>query len=408
MTEPSAIYLDNHSTTAIAPSVWEYMSRVARYCRNASSAHPLGEQARAVVDDARNTLGTILGRDPAGVVFTSGATEANNLALRGYLAGVARCRGRRPRLVVGAGEHSSVLATARAMQAAGQADVRVAPLTPLGAPDVDALAAILSEREAPDLLALMQANNEVGTTTPFHLIAPMAATRGVPIHVDACQSFARLPVPSDDAVAFVSGSAHKLYGPTGVGFLWIDPAVRPMVVPQTTGGNHEAGMRAGTINVLGIGGLDAAARLTAEGWRPWHDTTLGASPEGARLAALRDRLALLLLQALGERLAFNGPMVALGPETPLWYVDRLPHNLNVTVRGVCPTRLHAGLRERGLCVSAASACKALGGERSHVLVAMGAPSDGATVRFGLGASTTPEEIDAAADIVAQETRKVIG
>jgi cysteine desulfurase len=377
------IYLDAHATTQPSPRVCAAVARAMGACGNAASAHPFGRAMAAGVERARAQVAAAGNVAPAGVVFTSGATEANNLALRGVIDACARDRNGRNRILVSAVEHSSVLATARALADAGRAVVTVLPVDASGAVSPAVLARALGDDVA--LVSVMHANNEVGTINDLAALAAVVHARRILLHVDACQSFAKIPI-APSVADLVSASAHKLRGPTGVGALLMIPDVRAWIVTQQTGGTQEDGTRAGTTNAHGIVGFGEAAEETREAW---------AKGEGRRLGGLRNLLASLLIDGLGaEWVRLNGAAdVAL----------RLPHNLNVTFIGVCPASLDAAVRDH-VCVSGAAACRALGGERSHVLEAIGSPDDGATVRFGLGQNTEAEVRAIAALFIAHARR----
>lgn len=380
-----AIYADHHATTPLSPRAAAAMARVTGLCGNAASSHPAGRAVAALVEHARGQVAHVAGIAPSGVIFTSGATEANNLALRGVLDACARDRTGRRRLIVSAVEHASVLSTARALEAQGRCLLTVLPVDGEGFVRPADLARVLGPDVA--LVSVMVANNEIGTLQPIAALAALCHAAGVPLHADACQSFAKLPAPGAD---LVSASAHKLRGPTGVGALLVgsDP-LRRWLAPQQTGGSQESGVRAGTTNAAGIAGFGEAAEETRAAWD---------AGEGARLARLRSLLWSLLRDGLGDAwVRLNGP------RDP---ARRLPQNLNVTFVGVCPTSLDAAVRDRA-CVSAAAACRSAGGERSHVLLAIGSPDDGATVRFGLGEN--PEsEVRALAACFVEAARRLRG
>lgn len=378
------IYCDNHATTQPSPRVVAAVVRCLQCCGNAASSHPLGKAMAARVDHARQQVAAVAGVPPSLVTFTSGATEANNLALRGVLDACLRDRNGRNRLIVSAVEHSSVLSTAKAMEASGRAVVTILPVDPTGAVDPAVLSRALGSDVA--LVSIMHAQNEIGTLNDIDALAALCHAKGILLHADACQSFAKIPCRAD----LVSASAHKLRGPTGVGaIVFGNEALRRWIVPQQTGGTQEDGIRAGTTNASGIVGFGEAAQETREAW---------SNGEGARLAALRGLLWTLLRDGVGvEWVRLNGPADP---------ARRLPQNLNVTFVGVCPTSLDAAVRDH-VCVSGAAACRALGGERSHVLDAIGSPDDGATVRFGLGANTEAE-VRTVAQLFVNAARRLRG
>lgn len=373
------IYLDCHATTPPSPAVVRAVLAAMSACGNAHSAHLMGRAAAERVEAARRSVAALLGEPEAdNVVFTSGATEANNMLLRGAIE-AARERLALPHVLAGAAEHSSVLAPLRAAAARGEIDFETVPVRDAGAVRVGCVERRL--RPETVLVALQAANNEVGAVNDLAAVGELCGRRGVLLHADLCQSFGRVPVPLD-LIDSASMSAHKLYGPTGVGALWARPDVWAWLRPQTLGGGQERGRRAGTTNVHGAAGFGAACDEMRETWAN------GAGPEPRRLKALRDAMLRALRAELGDEVVrVNGP---LDPEDgPA--VRRLAHNLNVTLRGVDGPTFHALARE-SVCVSAASACKALGGTRSHVLEAMGVPDDGAVMRVGMGSTTTEADV----------------
>lgn len=390
------IYLDCHATTPVAPSVAAAINDAMQACGNASSHHASGMEAARRVEAARASVAALLGAtDPSGVVFTSGATEANNLILRGAAAAARRRGLQRPHMLAAAAEHSSILAPLRAMAAQGDIELELIPVRAQGAVRPDCMLRRL--RPETVMVAVQGANNEIGVLNDLSTLGRHCGERGVLLHADLCQSFGRVPLHLD-GVDTASMSAHKLYGPTGIGAAYARPRVWEWLVPQTLGGGQERGRRAGTLNTHGIVGFGAACEHMRRTW------ACGAGAEPVRLRHLRDLLLALLREELGsEGVRVNGaiePYCWLGGYgSPL----RLPHNLNVTLVGVESGPFHELARER-VCVSAASACKALGGTRSHVLEAIESPDDGAVVRVGLGADNTTEDVHAAAEWLARCAR----
>lgn len=367
----TVIYLDSHATTRPSRRVIAAVNRAMRCCGNAASSHLPGQEVAGMVERARDQVAAAAGGiAPGRVVFTSGATEANNLALRGTLAAARRDGLPGRRIIISAVEHSSVIATARALAAQGEAVLTVLPVDAEGAVDP----AVLARALGPDvvLVSIMHANNEVGTINDIEALSAACRAARALFHVDACQSFAKVPLRPGVA-DFISASGHKLHGPTGVGALLVGSLrLRDWLVPQQTGGTHESGVRAGTTNAHAIVGFGEAAEATRAEW---------AAGEGARLRRMRDALWASLLRGIGPAwLRLNGPAD---------FDRRLPQNLNVNFVGVCPFNLDAATRAR-VAVSSAAACRSLGGERSHVLEAIGSPDDGATIRFGLGEATEAE------------------
>lgn len=381
------IYLDHQSTTPVDPRVVEAMAPWwSRDFGNAASrTHVFGWRAEAAVEAARETLARAVGAaDPAEIVFTSGATESDNLALQG----VARAlRERGDHLVTVATEHPAVLDTARALAAEGFALTEL-PVDRAGLVDPDDVARAITDRTV--LVSVMWANNEIGVVQPIAAIAERCRARGVLLHSDAAQAVGKLPVDAGAAgVDLLSFTAHKLYGPKGVGALRVRrgrPRVR--LAPLLHGGGHEAGLRSGTLPVPLIVGFARAVELAlAE-----------RESETVRLAALRTRL-LDRLHAGLDDVFVNGDLA-----------QRLPGNLNLGFAGADADALLASLPE--LAISTGSACASARAERSHVLRALGLsePALRASVRIGLGRGTTAEEVDAAADrlvaaVQAQRARR---
>jgi cysteine desulfurase len=362
------IYLDHNATTPPAPAVTELTARVAREVwGNASSVHHFGQQAKAILDEARAQVATLIGGDPAEVVFTGGGTESDNAALRGA-AEALEPAGRR-HLVTTAIEHEAVLNTLKALGRRGWR-VTVVPVDASGIVSADAVGAALTDETA--LVSVMHANNEIGTVQPLAAIAALAHARGALVHTDAVQTAGKIPVDVQAlGVDLLSLSGHKFYGPKGVGALWVRRGVR--LVPFMTGGRQERGRRAGTENVAGIAGLGLAASLARQQM----------AAEGPRLEALRDRLETGVLASIGGA-ARNG---AAAP--------RVPNTTNISIDGIESESLLIGLDLEGIAVSSGSACSSGTLEPSHVLKAMGLPHARTlgSIRFSLGASNTEADID---------------
>jgi cysteine desulfurase len=374
------IYLDNHSTTAVDPAVVEAMLPyfTERFGNPSSRAHVFGQEAHAAVEAARAQVARLIGADPEEIVFTSGATESNNLAVRGG----ARALGDKRRHVVVTGiEHASVLEPARTLMREGFAITVVAP-------GADGLVSAADVRGAlrldTALVSLMTANNEIGTLQPIAEVGALCRERGIVFHTDAVQAAAVLPLDVHAAgVDAMSLSAHKMYGPKGVGALFLSrrrkPRFRPQ--PQAEGGGQEKGQRSGTLNVPAIVGFGTAAELARQAI---------AAGEPARIAALRDGL-LARLRAQIDGIEVNGTL------TP-----RLPGNLNVSIeRAEAETLLVALQGQVGL--SSGAACAEAGGKGSHVLRAIGL-SDArvyTALRFGLGRYNSGSDIERVVDLLAE-------
>jgi len=373
------IYLDNHATTRVDPRVLDAMRPYLEedYGNAASKSHVFGWRAEAAVEQARESLAAALGASAREVVFTSGATEANNLAL----LGTARAAGR-GHVVTSAIEHPSVL-DAVAQLAREGFETTVLPVAPSGRLDPGAVAAAL--RDDTVVASVSAANGEIGTLQPLAEIGAACRERGVPFHVDAAQAVAKVPFDVGAANAdLVSVCAHKLHGPKGVGALVVRrrrPRIR--IEPILFGGGHERGLRSGTLPVALVVGL---ARAVALG-------TVGLEREGARLGALRDRLRDALAKDL-DGVHLNGGLE-----------HRLPGNLNVAFDGVLADRLLVALHD--VALSTGSACSSADPRPSPVLLALGLPEARvrASVRIGIGRFNDEAEIDRAAARLVEEVRR---
>ena len=362
-------YLDHAATTPLRPEVAEAMARAHRDAwGNPSSLHAEGRRARVALETARERVADVLGAEPGEVVFTSGGTEADNLALWGVLAALPD----RPGLVTSAVEHEAVLHTARALERDGH-PVTVLDPDSTGRVSTEAVAEALDD--ATGLVSVILANNEIGTLNPVRDIALTAREAGAFIHTDAVQAPGMLPVGLDAlGVDLFSISAHKLGGPKGVGALVVR-ARTPFVVRQT-GGSQERKRRGGTENVPGIVGLGEALAL-AEAER---------AETAIRVAGLRDALRRSLEETMGDRLVVHTPSN-----------NAAPHILSVSLRPDPPVdgeMLLAALDLEGVRASAGSACTSGALEPSHVLLALGVPREtaAATVRFSFGRSTTEADV----------------
>jgi cysteine desulfurase len=364
------IYLDCHATTPVDRRVLDAMLPffTEHFGNAASSTHPWGWKAQAGVEQARRAVAAIIGATAREILFTSGATESNNFAIRG-LAAVAPAD--RRRIVVSAVEHKSVLESARELARQGWV-LAIAPVDRGGRVDLAALAELVTESTA--IVSVMAANNEVGTVQPIAEIGTIAHRRGARLHVDAAQAVGKIPVDvAAGGIDALSLTAHKIYGPKGTGALYLRH--RTPIEPLLVGGGHERGLRAGTLNVPGIVGLGRACEICGEEM----------TAEAERVGGLRDRLLAGLTAGL-DGVTVHGTLDG-----------RLPNNLHVAFDGVDGESLMIGLGD--IAVSAGSACSSASGEPSHVLAALlgagAVPS--ASVRFGLGRFTTVAEIDEAVD-----------
>lgn len=373
------IYLDFNATTPLDEQVLEVMLPFLRdEFGNASSAqHPAGARAAVAVRHARDQIAGLLGCASGEVVFTSGATEANNLALKGVFE--AHGGGRR-RILVGATEHKAIIGTAQWLASKG-AQVDVIPVDRYGVIDLSALNELIDSDVL--IVSVMAANNETGTLNPIVRVAEIATECGAFVHTDATQWTGRLPVDVRAwRVDLLSLSAHKFYGPKGVGALYVRR--RTPLAPLVHGGEQERGLRSGTLNVPGIVGLGAAAALAAERMRA----------DAGRLSALRDRLHTELVQRLTGVELIGHPTA------------RLPNTVNLRFVGAEADAVITNTPE--VAVSSGSACTSAVPSPSHVLVAMGLDRDAAeeSLRFSLGRPTTEQEIMTAVDEVVHGVETV--
>jgi cysteine desulfurase len=363
------VYLDHNASTPLDPRVLEAMlPMLSEAFGNPSSLHWFGQRARASVEEARVQAASLIGATPPEVVFTASGTEADNLALRGV---AARAREPRRKLVISAVEHHAVLNTARALAEEGF-PVETVRVDGEGRVDLDDLRARVDDRTA--LVSIMLANNETGVLQPVTEAAGLAREHGALVHCDAVQAAGKVPVDVRALdVDLLTLSAHKIYGPKGVGLLYVRRGT-PMTA-LVRGGAQERNRRAGTENVAGIVGLGAAALLARE-----H-----LEADGARLRGLRDRFE-------AELLAIPGAMLN-GAE------PRVPNTTNVSFADTEAEGLLMALDLMGVAVSTGAACAAGGIEPSHVLRAMGLPAERvqASLRFSLGRATTGAQLARAAE-----------
>ena len=378
------IYLDNHATTRCDPRVlevmWPYFSE--RYGNAASRSHTLGYQAKAAVEKARKQLAGALGCSPKEVVFTSGATESNNLAI---LGAVRSQTPKRAHVITVCTEHKAVLDPVAQLQREG-CEVTKLEVDAHGVIDLDAVANSLRPDTA--LLSAMAVNNEIGTQHDLAALGALCRSNGTVFHVDAAQGVHTRDLDmGTQQIDLLSISGHKLYGPKGVGALLVRRG-RPRfkVAPLFHGGGHERGMRSGTLAVPLIAGLGRAVELAIEGL---------SNGERSRIRELRDHM----YEGLSSRIdgvRLNGPPLDA----------RAGNNLNISFDGVEAEALLMAVRE--LCMSTGSACSSATLEPSHVLRAIGVPREVAhtSLRFGLGRFTTADEINHAVDLMVQKVAEV--
>lgn len=385
------IYLDNHATTRVDPRVMEAMLPyfTENYGNAGSVIHAFGWTAKEAVDAARESIARAINAEPHEIVFTSGATESNNLAIRGV---AERRRRRGDHLISVATEHKSVLEPLERLARRGY-EVTLLAVEPDGSPRagiVDPQRVADAIRSDTTLVSVMLANNEIGAIPPLAEIGAICKERGVLLHCDATQAVGKIPVDVQTlGVDLLSFSGHKIYGPKGIGVLYVrqrNPIVR--LEPQLTGGGQEAGFRAGTLNVPGIVGMARALELC-----------LAEQPaENERLAALRNWLFAELTSRLSDT-TLNGPALDL-PGT------RLAGNLNVSFAFVDGEALLMNMQS--LAVSTGAACTSVNPEPSHVLQALQTPSDliRGSLRFGLGRDTTAAEVEEAAERVVTTVKRL--
>jgi cysteine desulfurase len=362
------VYLDHNATTPVHPAVVEAMTKVLREdFGNPSSVHHFGQRAKSAIDHARSSVASLIGAEPSEVVFTSGGTESDNFAIRG--AAEALDATRRRHLIATTIEHEAVLNTLKALARRGRPTTLLrVDATGIVAPD--ALKEALTDDTA--VVSVMHANNEIGTIQPILELARIAHDRGALFHTDAVQTAGKVTVDVKALdVDLLSISAHKFYGPKGVGALWIRRGLR--LLPVLTGGKHERSRRAGTENVAGIVGMGVAATLAA-----------GKIDEEAKsMSMLRDRLEEGVLRAV------PGTIVN-GARSP-----RVPNTTNISFDRIEAESLLIALDLEGVAVSTGSACSSGTLEPSHVLKAMGFPPHRTqnSIRFSLGAANTEADVD---------------
>jgi cysteine desulfurase len=376
------VYMDNHATTQVDPRVLDAMLPyfTEKYGNAASRNHEFGWQAEEAVENARGQIARLIHASPKEIVFSSGATESDNLALKG-VAEFHRAKGNH--IITQATEHKAVLDACKRLQESGCA-VTYLPVDRGGRISLDDLRRAITPKTI--LISIMYANNEIGVVQPIPEIGKIAKKAGVLFHTDAVQAIGKIPVDVErDGIDLLSISAHKLYGPKGVGALYVrrkNPRVQ--LAPMIDGGGHERGLRSGTLNVPGIVGLGKACEICAKEM----------AEESARLAALRDKLNDAILSRL-EDTTINGSME-----------HRLPNNLNLSFAGVEGDALLMGIND--VAISSGSACTSATLEPSHVLSALGVPEELAhsSIRFGLGRFNTAEDVDYVAGRVVETVKRL--
>jgi cysteine desulfurase len=376
------IYMDYHATTPVDPRVIEAMMPYfsEKFGNAASRNHPFGWEAEEAVEAARKQVASLIGANAKEIIFTSGATESNNLAIKG-VAEMYREKGNH--IITCVTEHKAVIDTCKKLEKQGLR-VTYLPVQKDGRIDLDELRSAITDKTI--LITIMTANNEIGVLQPIADIGAIAKEKGILFHTDGVQAAGKVPFDVNALkVDLVSISAHKMYGPKGVGALYVrrrNPRV--LLAEQINGGGHERGMRSGTLNVTGIVGLGKAAELCQQEM----------AKDTERLRALRDRLNEALHRNLDE-IYINGSME-----------HRLPHNLNISFAYVEGESLLMGIND--VAVSSGSACTSASLEPSYVLKALGAGDDLAhsSIRFGLGRWTTEEEVDYVVDKLTKVVRRL--
>jgi cysteine desulfurase len=376
------IYMDNNSTTRTDPRVVEAMLPyfTEHYGNAASRNHPFGWAAESAVDDAREHIAAIIGSSAKEIIFTSGATESNNLAIKG-VAGMYKKKGNH--IVTQATEHKAVLDTCKRLERDGF-QVTYLPVDKFGQVHPEQVAEALTEKTV--LVSIMAANNEIGTLQPIREIGKLCKSKGVLFHTDAVQAVGKIPLDVEDmGIDLLSLTGHKIYGPKGVGALYVrkkDPRVR--LEPQIDGGGHERGMRSGTLAVPLIVGLGKACQI-ARAEMP---------QEIERTFRLRERLRTGIMNKLPETYLNGHP------------TERLPGNANISFAYVEGEGLMMGIK--AVAVSSGSACTSASLEPSYVLRALGVGDELAhsSIRFGLGRFNTEADVDFVVDLVVSEVSRL--
>jgi len=381
MTLKLPIYMDNNATTPVDPRVLEamlpYFSEL--FGNAASRSHSFGWTAERAVDVARDQVAALIGASGKEIVWTSGATESNNLAIKG-IAAFYKDRGNH--IITAQTEHKAVLDTCKRLEREGF-EVTYLPVEKDGRVTAESVRAAMTDKTI--LVSIMLANNEVGTVNPVDEIGAVVKERGAFFHIDAVQGVGKIPFDVNASRAdLVSLSAHKMYGPKGVGALYVRRKPRVRLTACIDGGGHERSMRSGTLNVPGIVGFGKAAELCA----------LEMAEEGSRLLALRERLRVGIQTQVTDTFV-NGSLQ-----------HRLPGSLNISFAYVEGEAMLMALKE--VAVSSGSACTSASLEPSYVLRALGVEEELAhtSIRFGLGRFNTEEEVDFVIDLVVRQVRRL--
>jgi cysteine desulfurase len=377
------IFMDNHSTTPMDPRVLETMLPyfVEKFGNSASRNHAFGWEAEEAVENARKQIAHLIHADSKEIVFTSGATESDNLAIKGV---VEMYHEKGDHIITSSTEHRAVLDTCKALESKRGVKVTYLPIDKAGMVSPEDVRNAITEKTI--LITIMMANNEIGTINPVKAIGKVAKEKGILFHCDATQGVGKIPVDVQEmGIDLMSFSAHKLYGPKGIGALYVrKKAPRVRIAAQMDGGGHERGMRSGTLPVPLIVGFGKAVELCEQEM----------STESQRLSAMRDRLQTGITSKL-EEVYLNGHPT-----------ERLPNNLNLSFAYVEGESLLMGLKE--IALSSGSACTSATLEPSYVLRALGVGSDLAhsSIRFGLGRFNTEEEVDYVARRIIEVVTKL--
>jgi len=377
------VYMDNHATTPVDPRVLATMLPyfTEKFGNAASRNHPFGWDAENAVDRGRDQIAKLVNAKAKDIIFTSGATESDNLALKGV---VEFYRDKGDHVITAVTEHKAVLDTCKALERSGRARVTYLPVDQHGMVDPDDVRAAITDKTL--LVSIMYANNEIGTINPIREIGRITREKGVLFHTDAVQAIGKIPVDVESmGIDLMSMTAHKLYGPKGCGALYVrsrGPRVR--LTPMMDGGGHERGMRSGTLNVPGIVGFGKACEVAG----------MEMETEQARILHLREKLSEGIFSQLDEVYLNGHP------------TQRLAGNLNVSFAFVEGESLLMGLKD--VAVSSGSACTSATLEPSYVLKALGVGDERAhtSIRFGLGRFNTEEEVDLVLDRVVHEVRRL--
>jgi cysteine desulfurase len=378
------IYVDHSATTPLASEVLQAMlPYFSDKFGNASSLHSFGREAKEALEESRGKVAALLGADPEEIIFTSGGTESDNLALKG-IAYRSREKGQGNHIITTAIEHPAILETCRKLENQGFS-ITYLPVTREGLVDLEILESAI--RKETILISVMHANNEIGTIQPLEDIGKIAKEKEIYFHTDAVQTAGKIPIDVQKMeLDLLSISAHKLYGPKGIGALYVRKGTRLDSIIQ--GGGHERNLRSGTENIPGIIGLAKAAELAQQ------DMMI----ESERLLRLRDRLAGLVLDQVKDSW-INGTMA-----------ERLPSNLNFGFRYVEGESLLMFLDSKGIAVSTGSACSSHKLEPSHVLMALGLPAEEChgSLRITMGRSNTEEDIDNVGSAIVEAVKRFRG